>query len=59
MVRRWQDELMAKCWRVIDLGGGEIRINFAPRKPNKIVPIIRAYPNNQTICQEIEVEEDN
>ena len=56
--RRWQDELMSECWRLIDAGGGELRIQFSYRQPNKVVPIIKTYPDNQTICQEVEIEEE-
>jgi len=54
----WKDELLRECFRAIDSGGGEVRIQFAPRKQDKLVPIIKTYLDNQTICKEIEVEED-
>ena len=56
---RWQDALMAECWRVIDCGGGRVEVNFSFRQPNKIVPIIHSYPDNQTICEEVEIKEED
>jgi len=55
---RWQDIVLKKCWEIIDSGGGEIRIQFSYRKPNQIAPIVRAYPNNQIICDIFTIEED-
>jgi len=55
---RWQEELQKECWRVIDSGGGRVEIIFAPRGGNKLTPIIHAFPDNQTICEEIECEEE-
>jgi len=54
---RWQDTLLRKCYEVMPQGG-EVRIQFSPRKLNKVVPIIRSYPNNQIICEEVEIAED-
>lgn len=58
MVRHWRDELLSECFRVIDSGGGKIEIVFSFRQPNKLCPIIHTYPDNQTICEEIEIEEE-
>ena len=58
MVKRWQDALMEECWRLIDSGGGELKIQFSYRDPNIVIPIIFSYPDNRTICQEVEIEEE-
>ena len=54
----WKDELLRECFRVIDGGGGEVRIKFLKRGGDKLRPEIYGYPDNQTICKEIEIEED-
>jgi hypothetical protein len=55
---RWQEKILAECFKVIDSGGGKVEIIFSFRQPNKIVPIIHTFPDNQTICEEIVIDED-
>lgn len=54
---RWSDLLLKKCYEVM-YQGGEVRIQFSKRD-NKIIPIIRVYAKNQTICDEVEIEEED
>ena len=52
---RWQDLLMKKCYETV-YRGGEVRIQFSKRD-RTVVPIIRTYPENQTICDEVKIED--
>lgn len=50
---------MVECCRAITAGGGEIRIQFCPRSGDKLRPIVKTYLDNQTICEEVEVGEED
>lgn len=57
---KWEEALIRICYKVIPTGG-EVRIQFSERTKGKkqvVVPIIRFYPNNQLICEEVEIIED-
>ncbi len=54
MGAKWKDTLIRKCYETMQ-AGGEVRIQFSIRG-TKAVPIIRSYPNNQIICEEIELD---
>lgn len=52
---KWEEELIKQCYEVMPQGG-EVRIQFSRRKQNNksvVVPIIRVYPDNQLICEEV------
>ncbi len=55
----WEEELRKKCYELINSEkGGEVHIQFSIRhyKGEKIaVPIIKSYPENQLICDEVKV----
>lgn len=51
---KWQDLLLKKCYEVMYISG-EVRIQFSKRANGKVVPIIRTYPENQTICDEVDI----
>lgn len=52
---KWEQHLLNQCYKIIP-HGGEVHIQFTKRTTgNKkvVVPIIRAYPENQDICEEV------
>ena len=51
----WQIVLLHQCNEVLPKGG-EVKILFKRRSGNIIRPEIYPYPDNQIICDEVEVE---
>ncbi len=57
----WSEKLIQKCYATMETGG-EVRIQFSHRRREDrtfCVPIIRSYPSNQLICDEVEIELDD
>lgn len=58
---QWEETLRRKCFEAM-YKSGEVRIQFNHRsKDDRIfaVPIIRSYPNNQYVCDEVEIDEED
>ena len=53
---QWENLLLYKC-REIMFKGGEVHIQFSKRK-DEVIPIIRTYPDNQTICDAVKIEDE-
>ena len=57
----WKKTLLKKCDEIKNTGG-EVKITFTIRKKygiNVSVPIIRVYPRNQIICDQVNIELDD
>ena len=58
---KWEEDFRAKCYEIIKnypKEGGKVEIQFLPRGYKgqcNLVPIIRFFPDNQTICDSVKV----